>query len=137
MKSKFIVKEWQEFLEKNNLKQVDVARYLNVTKCIISNYVHGNYKPSKQQREKLLANKEWDTTMLLGQETLTAIGGKRAGKESLPVEFDKEKFRRETAREIMNTLIKTSSVHGVPPDPDFLCKKAVMYADQLIKHLEK
>lgn len=60
--------DFLRFLETNNLKQVEVADYLGVSKSAISNIVLSKSKPSKENLQKLINNPfGWDTTMLTGE----------------------------------------------------------------------
>ena len=56
----------KEFLYKNKLKQVDLAKYLGVTEAFISRMVKGVCNPSKENLTKILNNPHgWDTSMLI------------------------------------------------------------------------
>lgn len=56
----------KEFLYRNKLKQVDLAKYLGVTEAFISRMVKGLVKPSKENLAKILNNPHgWDTSMLI------------------------------------------------------------------------
>ncbi len=56
----------KEFLYRNKLKQVDLAKYLGVTEAFISRMVKGLVKPSKENLTKILNNPHgWDTSMLI------------------------------------------------------------------------
>lgn len=56
----------KEFLYRNKLKQVDLARYLGVTEAFISRMAKGVGNPSKENLNKILDNPYgWDTTMLV------------------------------------------------------------------------
>lgn len=53
------------FLKANNLKQVDLAKFLGVSDVAISNAVKGKSSFSEENLNKLLKNdKGWDTSML-------------------------------------------------------------------------
>lgn len=53
------------FLKANNLKQVDLAKFLGVSDVAISNAVKGKSSFSEENLSKLLKNdKGWDTSML-------------------------------------------------------------------------
>lgn len=53
------------FLETNHLKQIDVARYLGISKPYMSQVVKGTAKLSTEKLSKLLNNDQgWDTSML-------------------------------------------------------------------------
>lgn len=57
--------ELRDFLKVNNLRQVDIARYLGVTEAAISNVVKGKSEFSKENLIKLQDNPHgWDTSML-------------------------------------------------------------------------
>ena len=56
----------KEFLYRNKLKQVDLAKYLGVTEAFISRMVKGVGNPSKENLTKILNNPYgWDTSMLI------------------------------------------------------------------------
>lgn len=56
----------KEFLYRNKLKQVDLAKYLGVTEAFISRMVKGLCNPSKENLTKILNNPHgWDTSMLI------------------------------------------------------------------------
>nr|DAH35204.1 MAG TPA: hypothetical protein [Caudoviricetes sp.] len=56
----------KEFLYRNKLKQVDLAKYLGVTEAFISRMVKGVGNPSKENLTKILNNPHgWDTSMLV------------------------------------------------------------------------
>ena len=56
----------KEFLYRNKLKQVDLAKYLGVTEAFISRMVKGLVRPSKENLTKILNNPHgWDTSMLI------------------------------------------------------------------------
>lgn len=56
----------KEFLYRNKLKQVDLAKYLGVTEAFISRMVKGVGNPSKENLTKILNNPHgWDTSMLI------------------------------------------------------------------------
>lgn len=58
--------ELRDFLKVNNLRQVDIARYLGVTEAAISNVVKGKSEFSKENLIKLQENPYgWDTSMLV------------------------------------------------------------------------
>lgn len=58
--------ELRDFLKINNLRQVDIARYLGVTEAAISNVVKGKSEFSKENLIKLQENPHgWDTSMLV------------------------------------------------------------------------
>ena len=53
------------FLKKNNLKQVDLARFLGISEPSVSKMVKGKSNPSEGNLHKIINNKEgWDTSML-------------------------------------------------------------------------
>lgn len=55
----------RDFLKVNNLKQVDLARYLCVTEAAISNVVKGKSEFSEDNLIKIVNNPNgWDVTML-------------------------------------------------------------------------
>ena len=55
----------REFLKVNNLKQVELSRYLGVTEAAISNVVKGKSEFSEENLIKILNNPNgWDTSML-------------------------------------------------------------------------
>lgn len=55
----------RDFLKVNNLKQVDLARYLCVTEAAISNVVKGKSEFSEDNLIKIVNNPHgWDVTML-------------------------------------------------------------------------
>ena len=47
---------FKEFLYKNKLKQVDIAKYLNITEASVSRFAKGIANPSKENLCKLLDN---------------------------------------------------------------------------------
>lgn len=56
----------KEFLYRNKLKQVDLAKYLGVTEAFVSRMVKGAGNPSKENLTKILNNPHgWDTSMLI------------------------------------------------------------------------
>lgn len=56
----------KDFLYKNKLKQVELAKYLGVTEAFISRMVKGTGNPSKENLTKILNNPYgWDTSMLI------------------------------------------------------------------------
>ena len=56
----------KDFLYKNKLKQVELAKYLGVTEAFISRMVKGMGNPSKENLTKILNNPYgWDTSMLI------------------------------------------------------------------------
>ena len=56
----------KEFLYRNKLKQVDLAKYLGVTEAFISRMVKGLCNPSKENLTKIRNNPHgWDTSMLI------------------------------------------------------------------------
>lgn len=58
-----------EFIEKNGIKQKELAFYLGIGEPSISKMVNGLSNPSKGNLHKLLNNDQgWDTSMLLEQE---------------------------------------------------------------------
>lgn len=58
--------ELRDFLKVNNLRQVDIARYLGVTEAAISNVVKEKSEFSKENLIKLQDNPYgWDTSMLV------------------------------------------------------------------------
>lgn len=64
--------DFKEFLRSNCLKQVDIAKYLNVTEASVSRMTNGVTSPSKANLRKLLSNPYgWDTSALTGS-TITA-----------------------------------------------------------------
>lgn len=80
----------KEFLYRNKLKQVDLAKYLGVTEAFISRMVKGVGNPSKENLTKILNNPYgWDTSMLInggiyagnnnGGDVNVQIGQNRAG----------------------------------------------------------
>ncbi len=55
----------REFLKVNNLKQVELSRYLGVTEAAISNVVKGKSEFSEENLIKIMNNPYgWDTSML-------------------------------------------------------------------------
>lgn len=64
--------DFKEFLHSNRLKQVDVAKYLNITEASVSRFAKGVASPSKENLRKLVNNPYgWDTSSLTGS-TITA-----------------------------------------------------------------
>ena len=61
--------EVRDFLKVNGLKQVELARYLNVTEAAISNVVKGKSSFSTENLIKIKSNPYgWDTSMLEDQQ---------------------------------------------------------------------
>ena len=70
------------FLEANNLKQVDLARYLGVSESAVSSMINGKSKPSKGNLIKIINNPHgWNVSMLIEEGSIinnqngTHIGG--------------------------------------------------------------
>lgn len=71
------------FLEANNLKQVDLARYLGVSESAVSSMINGKSKPSKGNLIKMINNPHgWNVSMLveesnsmINNQSGTHIGG--------------------------------------------------------------
>lgn len=117
----------KEFLYRNKLKQVDLAKYLGVTEAFISRMVKGLVRPSKENLTKILNNPHgWDTSMLISGDIYAGnnnagdvnvqIGQNRAG--SRPKDEDaatqlavlkKENQMLREQIEFMKTLIKAPS----------------------------
>lgn len=53
------------FLETNNLKKVDIANYLGVSKQYVTQLCNGTAELSVERLQSLLENREWETSMLL------------------------------------------------------------------------
>lgn len=117
----------KEFLYRNKLKQVDLAKYLGVTEAFISRMVKGLVKPSKENLTKILNNPHgWDTSMLISGDIYAGnnnagdvnvqIGQNRAGNRpkdedaatQLAVLKKENQMLREQI-EFMKTLIKAPS----------------------------
>lgn len=74
----------KEFLYRNKLKQVDLAKYLGVTEASISRMVKGLVKPSKENLTKILNNPHgWDTSMLISGDIYA--GNNNAGDVSVQI----------------------------------------------------
>lgn len=55
----------RDFLNANNLKQVDIARYLGISEAAVSNVVKGKSEFSNENLIKILNNPHnWDVSML-------------------------------------------------------------------------
>ena len=54
------------FLAQNGLKQIDIARYLGVSKPFISKIASGKELLPKHHLQKLMDNPDWDTSSLTG-----------------------------------------------------------------------
>lgn len=56
----------KQFLTDNDLKQVDLARFLGITEASVSKMVRGYTSPSKENLQRILDNdRGWDTSALL------------------------------------------------------------------------
>lgn len=56
----------KQFLIDNDLKQVELARFLGITEASVSKMAKGYTKPSKENLQKILDNdRGWDTSALL------------------------------------------------------------------------
>ena len=65
----------ENFLEVNNLKQIDVVRYLGISKPYMSQVVNGTAKLSPERLIKLINNDMgWDTSMLATNIVNQSIG---------------------------------------------------------------
>lgn len=57
-----------EFLERNNLKQIDLVRYLGISKPYMSQVANGTARLSAEKLTKLINNdRGWDVSMLMEQ----------------------------------------------------------------------
>lgn len=70
------------FLDANNLKQVDLARFLGISESAVSSMIKGKSNPSKENLIKILKNtRGWDVSMLVEDGSIinnqngTHIGG--------------------------------------------------------------
>lgn len=69
-----------EFLQVNNLKQIELAEYLGVNKGTVSNAVSGKSKLARTTLGKILANdRGWDTSMLENHEKITYTAHSEGG----------------------------------------------------------
>lgn len=79
------------FLNANNLKQRELARYLGVTEAAISNVVKGKSDFSNENLIKIVNNPhDWDTSMLTNNQPEVATEEKPAA-ESLLLEYLQKK----------------------------------------------
>lgn len=62
----------REFLQQNNLKQVDLAKYLEISEPAVSALVKEKAQPSQENLTKILNNPyNWDTSALSQDSTPT------------------------------------------------------------------
>lgn len=74
----------ETFLKRNNLKQVDLARFLGITEGSVSKMAKGATRPSKENLRKILSNdRGWDTAPL----TSPAASGEQKSIEDLKKEI--------------------------------------------------
>jgi transcriptional regulator with XRE-family HTH domain len=60
------MRDYKKFLKANDLKQVELANYLEITESAVSNVVRGKADLSEDNLNKLLENdRGWDVSMLL------------------------------------------------------------------------
>lgn len=68
--------EISEFLHANGLRQVDLVKYLELSKPYISQVVNGTAKLSPEKLSKLINNDHgWDASMLIPLQNTTQIAG--------------------------------------------------------------
>ena len=80
------------FLEANNLKQVDLARYLGVSESAVSSMINGKSKPSKGNLIKIINNQ--NGTHIGGNNTVTMSTGNCAlEKENASLRKENELLR--------------------------------------------
>jgi phage repressor protein C with HTH and peptisase S24 domain len=78
---------FDEFLSANNLRKVQVANYLGVSKQAISSITGGTLKPSPALLQRIKENPEWDTSMIpdtLPQKKSTSSVGKAKSIKIVP-----------------------------------------------------
>lgn len=64
-----------DFLKANKLKQVELARYLEITEASASRMAKGLTNPSPKNLRKIMENdRGWDTSMLLNEEKMPSPG---------------------------------------------------------------
>ena len=66
---------WTTFLEKNGLRQQDVAEFLGISRVGVSYYVAGRHKPKKAHMDKILSRADWDTSMFDGPDEIIKFPG--------------------------------------------------------------
>ena len=99
--------DFKEFLYRNKLKQVDIAKYLHITEASVSRLAKGIANPSKDNLRKLLDNPYgWDTSPLSASTiTAKASGGSTAsvnignGENVAALTKEIELLRRQLAEE--------------------------------------
>lgn len=104
------------FLKANNLKQVDLAKFLGVSDVAISNAVKGKSSFSEENLSKLLKNdKGWDTSMLTNA---THVGDNRV-----------------TAKVAGNGSVSTNINYG--SDECTVLKERIKYLEQSLAEKER
>lgn len=104
------------FLKANNLKQVDLAKFLGVSDVAISNAVKGKSSFSEENLSKLLKNdKGWDTSMLT---KATHVGDNRV-----------------TAKVAGNGSVSTNINYG--SDECAVLKERIKYLEQSLAEKER
>lgn len=104
------------FLKANNLKQVDLAKFLGVSDVAISNAVKGKSSFSEENLSKLLKNdKGWDTSMLTNA---THVGDNRV-----------------TAKVAGNGSVSTNINYG--SDECVVLKERIKYLEQSLAEKER
>ena len=104
------------FLKANNLKQVDLAKFLGVSDVAISNAVKGKSSFSEENLNKLLKNdKGWDTSMLTAA---THVGDNRV-----------------TAKVAGNGSVSTNINYG--SDECTVLKERIKYLEQSLAEKER
>lgn len=59
----------KDFIADNNIKQVDLARFLGINEASVSKMVNGLTRPSKANLQKMMDNdRGWDTSSLVRSE---------------------------------------------------------------------
>ena len=97
----------ESFLEANGLRQIDLVRYLGISKPYMSNMVKDDVIP-RPQLTKLLANQEnWDTSMLLEPATITqTIGNGSSNNTQVAGSSDSELARLREKVELLEKLLE-------------------------------
>lgn len=93
----------KKFRETNDIRQIELADYLGVSKGYLCNVEAGRVKLSRENKKKLLNNPNgWDTSMLIGNVTANASNHSSASVSIGSTEADN--MRKEIER--LNTLLE-------------------------------
>ena len=93
----------KKFREANDIRQVELADYLGVSKGYLCNVEAGRVKLSRENKKKLLNNPNgWDTSMLIGNVTANASNHSSASVSIGSAEVDN--MRKEIER--LNALLE-------------------------------